>query len=247
MQTRETYIQAVREAVIVNAPDLTPPEAAMLRGLKVVYGSGSGTGARGVTYYGAWNGSPLTPPADDCGPDCGHASTGSLVELCAFGEESVAQLCGTTVHELAHALAGPGTGHGAEWKRACVRLGLRRAKAAGTTYRAAMFAPALRAALVAVPLPDDGKPLAGWGAATFGAPAATGSCSHGRGSRGGKSRGKGSGSRLRKWTCDCGVIVRVASDDFRATCDRCGCAFKREEKADGGDALAALAALVGGA
>jgi hypothetical protein len=48
------------------------------------------------------------------------------------------------------------------------------------------------------------------------------------GVRGGKSRGAGSGSRLRLWTCDCQkpVKVRVASDNFRATCDLCGHPFR---------------------
>jgi len=34
------------------------------------------------------------------------------------------------------------------------------------------------------------------------------------------------GSRLRLWECGCGVKVRVASDDFRATCGRCEEEFK---------------------
>ncbi len=37
-------------------------------------------------------------------------------------------------------------------------------------------------------------------------------------------RGK-KGSRLRLWECGCGVKVRVASDEFHATCDDCGEAF----------------------
>jgi hypothetical protein len=33
------------------------------------------------------------------------------------------------------------------------------------------------------------------------------------------------GSKLRKWTCGCGVNVRVAVQDFDATCNRCGARF----------------------
>jgi len=33
------------------------------------------------------------------------------------------------------------------------------------------------------------------------------------------------GSRLRLWVCSCGVKVRVASDDFEATCDLCATSF----------------------
>jgi len=257
VQTRETYIQAVRAAIIGAAPDLTDVERTMLAGLKMVYGSGAGTGARGVTYFKAWNKAPangvrLTNHAGTHahGPDCGHDSEGALIELCAFAEESVTQLCGTTAHELAHALAGHKAAHGKDWKAACVRLGLRTAKAAGTTYRPAMFSPRLRDALVAIPLPTDGKALAAWGAPAPAVKGTRGSCSHGRGSRGGTSRGKGSGSRLRKWVCGCGVIARVASDDFKATCGKCGTEFKQPEAApaaNGSDPLAALvAALVGG-
>lgn len=35
------------------------------------------------------------------------------------------------------------------------------------------------------------------------------------------------GSRLRKWTCSCGVNVRVAVATFDATCNRCGSLFRR--------------------
>lgn len=35
------------------------------------------------------------------------------------------------------------------------------------------------------------------------------------------------GSRLRKWECPCGVIARVASDDFLARCLECGEDFER--------------------
>lgn len=34
-------------------------------------------------------------------------------------------------------------------------------------------------------------------------------------------------TRLRLWECACPVKVRVASDDFRATCDRCGGKFEK--------------------
>ena len=55
-------------------------------------------------------------------------------------------------------------------------------------------------------------------------------CSQGTGTRGGTSRGKGSGSRMRLWECSCAkpVKVRIASDDFAAHCDRCGQAFVRQ-------------------
>jgi hypothetical protein len=36
-------------------------------------------------------------------------------------------------------------------------------------------------------------------------------------------------SSLKKWACRCGVNVRVAIEDFQATCDICHSKFKREE------------------
>lgn len=33
-------------------------------------------------------------------------------------------------------------------------------------------------------------------------------------------------NRSRRWMCDCGVIVRCASDDLRALCEKCGTTFK---------------------
>lgn len=38
------------------------------------------------------------------------------------------------------------------------------------------------------------------------------------------------GSRLRLWECSCGIKVRVASDDFQATCGRCEGEFQEPGK-----------------
>lgn len=224
MFTREQYIQAVRDCVLTVAV-LEPAEREALARYKVVYGTGHGSGARGVTYPAAWTHGPA------CGPDCGPEP---LIEICAFAEESLVQLAGTTIHEMAHALAGVGKGHGKEWALCCKRLGLRGMKAAGTTYRSAMFVPRLREMLAAVPVPDDGCVI-GWnvtGPGSLAFPAVIGRvrpCSAGIGSRGGRSRGPGSGSRLRKFVCGCEppVIVRAGRDTLEATCNHCGFEFKR--------------------
>jgi hypothetical protein len=228
--TREEYIHAVRNAALAIAI-LEPAEHAALAGLKMVYGSGYGTGARGVTYFNAWQ----TPEKRYVhGPECVHKAGSELIEICAFAEESLVQLAGTTVHELGHALAGSGKGHSKDWITACKRLGLRGIKAAGTSYQSAMFVPALRERLATLPAPVDGKVI-GWnhGAGSVAVIIAglagrrVRPCSQGIGSRGGRSRGPGSGSRLRKFVCSCGVIVRASRDDLAATCTLCGSAFNR--------------------
>jgi hypothetical protein len=40
---------------------------------------------------------------------------------------------------------------------------------------------------------------------------------------------KPKGSNLKKWTCSCGVNVRVAIDDFEATCNKCDTKFERKD------------------
>lgn len=209
--THESYIHNVRNLALSRLSDEGEKKA--LEEAKLVYGCGD-SGLRGVTHFNAWkNGSPEA-----------HA----LAEICAFGESDPVQLAGTTIHELAHILAGHGAGHGPKWKAACAKLGLRFCKAAGTKYTPACFCADVRLGLATLPKPTDGKPLARLGGIDIpGLPILPRPCSHGIGSRGGKSRGKGSGSRLRKWVCGCGVIARVARENFKATCNECGTDFQK--------------------
>src|SRR5262249_49785864 len=159
-----------------------PAHRARLADAKLVYGTGHAMGARGVTFYGAWaNGTP------------GH----DLLEVCAAGEETTVQVAGTTIHELGHCLAGKTAGHGAGWKGACKRLGLEHAEAAGQTYAAEHFAAGVWAAITALPTPDDGRPTfanRGPGPGIVALPVIPRPCPLGVGTRGGRSRGAGSGS-----------------------------------------------------
>ncbi len=201
----ERFIQEVADLAIAR---LSPDDRARCKA-RIVYGAGHGLGYRGVTFYGSWqNGEPK--PID-------------LVEICAFGEESLIQVAGTTIHEIGHVLAGPGTGHGKLWKDACRRLGLRCAKAAGMRYSLAAFAPEIREVVWRHEF-SDGRPTGGFHA---GPVAKVRPCSQGVGTRGGKSRGKGSGSRYRKYVCQCEpqIIIRAARDDLDATCNQCGADF----------------------
>jgi hypothetical protein len=219
-QSHETFIHAVRDIIVAAHPN--PVTRDRMTHIKVVYGTGSGMGARGVTYYSTWkNGKPA--PVD-------------TVEVCAFGEESPVQLVGTTIHELAHVVAGYKAGHDATWKATCADLGLLDAEAGGQSYAWESFDTRVRESLQAIPTPTDGTPTAPWAAGGPVVPipgmrprSGPRPCPLGIGTRGGKSRGIGSGSRLRLWHCQCPrpVKVRVASDAFDATCNVCRAAFTR--------------------
>jgi hypothetical protein len=207
--THEEYIGAIAG---VAAAQLAAAESDKVRAIKLCYGAGP-SGIRGVTYYNRWSAVSGAVP---------------FVEISAFNQESVCQVAGTVLHELAHVLAGFGAGHGYQWKDACERLGLRRVKAAGTSYVWANFAPRLRESILSLPMPKDGTPIG----LTLpnGMRPMLKTCGAGVGTRGGKSRGVGSGSRLRLFQCECipPVKVRVARDLFDANCNCCGEGFIRQ-------------------
>lgn len=141
--THESYLSAIVAAVTAYAPQ----HADQLRAAKVVYGTGHGQPhTLGTTHHGAWrNGKPEAV---------------ALVEVCAFAQDAPSQIAATAVHELAHAIVGPGHGHGAAWKRAARALGLVKPLSTSDgcdTWDA--FAPPLRQMLEALPVPTDGRPL----------------------------------------------------------------------------------------
>lgn len=201
---------------------VSPEERKAIRGAKIVYGVGHG--ARGVTYYEAWQ----------------NGERHCFVEICASGEENPTQLAGTTIHELGHVISGHGHGHDTTWKENCRRLGLTTAMAAGQAYRPEDFDKALWERIEELSRPVDGMPLFGVGLGLggilgpgFRLPRIIGPCKMGRGVRGGKSAGPGSGSRMRLYECGCvpkPFKVRCASDDLQATCKLCGKDFARVEK-----------------
>jgi hypothetical protein len=218
--THEAFIQAVRDLAVqyasTHATGLDNEQLERVARAKLLYGRGH-FGLRGVTQYGAW----VNGKADE------------LIEVCAASEESWVQLAGTTIHELGHAAMHMGHGHNKGWKDACAALGLRLVKAVGTEYRLAMFAPWLRMALAELPKPADGMPaLAAGLLAGIAQNIKARPCTAGIGVRGGKSRGVGSGSRLRKYVCDGyvknvphGQIIRASTDNLDAHCNICGGQF----------------------
>lgn len=207
LMTHERYIQAISE---LAQGLLSPEDRAKLADLKLAYGAGP-AGLRGITYFNRWQKPGAETP---------------FIEVCAFGQESLTQLAGTTIHELAHALSGPGNGHNAVWRDNCAKLGLRLAKAQGMQYRMANFAPALRTAIAALPAPDDGAPVASlmlnpW----TGKPGRLKSCFAGLGVRGGKATRSGAAYVLYSCACVPPFKVRTYSSDLDANCNCCGSKF----------------------
>lgn len=211
--THESYIAHVRALVVAQAEargTINADEATRLRHARLLYGAGNGM-VRGTCYFQAWE---------------NGIGKVDVVEMSASAQESWVQLTGTTVHELAHVAAGHAAGHGPAWKDAATRLGFsKKPEAAGQKYVLSLLRPELReAAHAAAMAMTDGNPAfrTSFMSSGIGAPRP---CSAGRGSKGGTSYGTG---RLRLWECDCSpkpVKVRVASDDFKATCDVCAAPF----------------------
>lgn len=209
--THEEYIQRIRDAAACS-PALQEGEKAKILAVKLMYGIGNHA-RRGVTFFGKWNNG------------CKDCPTVDLAEVCASGEESPIQVAGTTVHELGHVLAGWSAGHGKEWKEACGRLGLRHVKAAGTQYLMASFQPRIREVIASMGNPQDGKPTFLDGSLAHGK---AGVCTMGYGTRGGKSRGVGSGSRMLKVACPEGncndgraYVARVAQGWLEVGAPKC--------------------------
>lgn len=224
--THEEFLHSVREAAIrlaLQAGTISEDEAAKLEHTKLVYGVGNGT-YRGVCHYGAWE---------------NGIGQVDVIEVAATAEESWVQLAGTTIHELGHVLAGWGAGHSDDWKACVERLGMRRPKAAGQVYALAQLNPAVRveANRIAQAISDGLPSFAGRGGATGGIDPLgillggglrvrkPRPCSAGYGTKGGTSRGPGSGSRMIKVACQaegCGYQVRISQKWIAVGTPPCG-------------------------
>lgn len=208
----QTHERFIHDVVGFARSRLNETEQQAIDDAKIVYGAGQ-SGLRGVTYFDRWQ--------NGGGPDKPH----SFVEICAFGESDHIQIAGTTLHELAHVIAGYGAGHGPDWKAACKRVGLRHAKAAGQYHCLANLSPDVRMQVAGLTNPADGKPLVsnhnGY------SPIKPRPCGAVHGVRGGKSRGKGSGSRMLKVSCgDCGYVARVTGKWLATGAPLCPCNHK---------------------
>jgi len=209
LQTHETFIEAIRQIAISQLSDDTEIET--LKNTRLCYG-GTSSSIRGQTRFEQWQNGDIKP-AD-------------LVVINPCIESSWLQIAGTTLHELGHVLSGIGSGHGKDWKDNCKRLGLQNIMAAGQCYNTESFNSYVWERLLVTYKPTDGKPI------NYHSDSSNVSfkpCSHGVGSRGGKSRGKGSGSRMKKYICQCEkpVIIRHAGDNLHAHCDDCSAPFQQ--------------------
>ena len=209
--THEQFIHKVTKLVLSR---LNAKERKLIEATKLVYGAGP-SGTRGITYYDRWksNGKGSAP----------------FVEICAFTQEGWIQVAGTTIHELAHVLCGMGVGHTKTWKDMCERLGLLNARAAGHEYILESFDKKMCAGLKKLKKPDEGEPVANLSAGGLTLTLRT--CGAGTGTRGGKSRGKGSGGRMKLYHCGCEPVVKVrhAGERFSASCNHCGCDFEKQD------------------
>jgi hypothetical protein len=184
--TRDEFLEAIRAVAIARLND--PVGKARLSAVKLSYGM-SHPARFGVCIFKAWTN-------DNCPTD--------FVEISACTEQSIYQLAETALHELAHSLAGWSAGHDKRWREAAQKLGLLYPKPVGSHNSPVVFAPDVLAELALLGELTDGRP-----AFTQAASGTSPICPIGIGTKGGKSRGRGAGSRLRLFVCGCNPPVKA--------------------------------------
>ena len=200
--THEDYLAAVTAVVCGQNPAL----AEALSEVRLVFGSGPRRRALDPLHR-VWNGGEAVEPLP-------------LVEIAAIGGLAPAETCHVVLHELAHVLA-PGCGHGKEWRYAARQVGLLRPRARpdiGELADWSAISAAIRPALQALPEPTERAP------AEYFSDWHRRGCSAGYGTRGGRSRGEGAGSRYLKVMCGhpgCGYQVRVTRKWLEMGAPRC--------------------------
>lgn len=218
-QTHESYILAIRDAILYR---LKPEAREKLTNTRFVYGMGH-RGIRGITYYDMWKHDPKSEPHKQ------HA----VVEVCIFGEENSLQIAGTMLHEMGHVLAGYEAAHGPMWKDWCHKIGYANATATINYGDPGTFDEEFVKTLSKIPPPDDGTPGQGKHLPSF---KGGKTCSAGHGTHGGKSRGTGSGSRMKKLECPkCGYTCRTTKKWLEKGLPTCPCGMKFIDLPDKGD------------
>ena len=201
-ETHEDYLAAIATAVC----EQSPATAAALGAVQLAFGAGPRRRTVGGLHR-VWS----VGTAHEALP---------LVEIAGIGALTPAETCHVVLHELAHVLA-PGYGHGRVWRYAARQVGLSKPRArpdAGELGDWGAIAPALRVKLQAIPEPTEPA------RADFTEEWDRLPCGMGYGSRGGTSRGAGSGSRYLKAVCQvpgCGYQVRVTRKWLARGAPRC--------------------------
>lgn len=222
--THEQYIARVM-AHALRQKSVTAADRKALKACRLTYGAGP-DGTMGITYHNRWQRN-------------GKGGVGAFVGICGTCQPNGNFLLADTVlHELGHVCAGPGKGHGPEWKEACDRLGLVEARATYMPGQKPLFSAAMMKLLKNTKDPNEGKPVWRVPTGTNGPvePPKIRPCSAGDGVRGGKSRGPGSGSRNVAHVCECEPprIIRaaVSQKPLRAKCLDCGAPFVVRDAAE---------------
>jgi len=221
-RTHDAYIADVAR-LACRHPGSTEPDRIAISKVRLAYGDGE-AGVMGVTRFNLWK-----------GPDGERQHWCAVCATCQ--PEGSFLLAETVLHELGHAIAGQLGAHGPLWKAACERLGLADAKATYAHGDKPVFSAWMAAQLAKLKEPTEGRPDRAAGP-VLGPPLPPGAlppirpCGAGVGTKGGKSRGPGSGTRNALHVCGgCKPPVKVraavSKRPLSATCDHCKTSFSR--------------------
>ena len=220
-RTHDAYIADVARLAIRHV-GRDSEEAAIIRSVRLAYGDGE-HGTMGITRFDMWKDA--------------EGKSRHWCAVCATCQPDGAFLLAETVlHELGHAVAGRMAAHGDDWRKVCAKLGLIDAKATYSHGDKPAFSERMAAWLAALPEPNEGKPTRGAPAPASGGGGPLGPivpvirpCGAGIGTKGGKSRGPGSGTRNVAHACGCRTIhAAVSKRPLRALCIDCAQPFVRK-------------------
>jgi len=213
-RTHDAYVAAVAR-LAARHTEAKADDKATIRKVRLVWGDGPDN-TLGITRYNKWRGA--------------DGGVSHWCAVCATAHPSTPHLIAETVlHELGHAVVGPGFGHGPEWKAACARLGLVDAKATYQHGDTPTFSAWMLAQLQRLPVPNEGvtvdRPIITGLPIPPAGPIPIRPCGAGKGVKGGKSYGA---NRHDLYLCGCPKGPRIRSaKPLRARCLDCGQVFAR--------------------